>query len=90
MVGLLVFLGGVGLLLLTFRLAYDLYTTSPDQALKVTGKTLDLATSGSSLVGILVRTLLLMVMGLVSTLIANRGIALYTHSLVHPGPSQKE
>lgn len=90
LVGLLTFLGGVALLLLTFKLAYSLYTIPPEKALGLKGKTVDLQVSGASLVEILVRTLLLVVMGLVSTLIANRGIALYAHSLIHPGPDQDE
>ena len=90
-VGLLVFLGGVALLLLTFKLAYGLYSVPPEKALDLNrNKTVDLGTSGTALVGILVRTLLLVVMGLVSTLIANRGIALYTHSLIHPGPGDRD
>ncbi|HWD38230.1 MAG TPA: hypothetical protein VG944_05225 [Fimbriimonas sp.] len=81
-IGLLVFLGGIALLALTFKLAFDMFNVPPEDALKIKGtKTVDLAQSGGQFVGIIVRTLLLLVMGLVSSLIANRGILLYMHSL---------
>lgn len=81
--GILVFLAGISLLGVTFDLAYKLYTVPPEQALKLNGqKAIDLAATGGSFVGILVKTILLIVMGFVSSLIANRGIHLYSHSLM--------
>ncbi len=77
--GILVFLGGVALLLITFRLAYDMFQVPPEKALNlIPGKTLDINSTGVSAVNLLVRVLLLVVMGLVSSFVANRGISLYT------------
>ncbi len=89
-VGILVFLGGIALLGLTFKLAFDLFAVQPDVALKLNQKkAIDLAATGGSFMGILVRTLLLVVMGLVSSLIATRGIHLYSQSLTSVHSSVK-
>jgi hypothetical protein len=80
--GLLVFLGGIALLLVTFRLAYDMFTVSPDQALHLEkGQTLDVALAGRSFGVLILRVLLLIVMGLMGSMIANRGIKLYAECL---------
>ena len=78
---MLVFLTGVGLLLVTFRLAYGMFTVPHDQALGLQkGKAVDLAVAGESFAGLIVRVLLLLVMGAVSSMVANRGIKLYVES----------
>jgi hypothetical protein len=77
--GLVVFLGGVGLLALTFKLAFEIFQVPPAQALKLkSGETLDIAATGSALIGITVRILTLLLMAIIGSLIANRGIAMYT------------
>jgi hypothetical protein len=87
LMGMLVFLGGIALLVLTFKLAYGLYNIPPAQALALTGtKAIDFAKTGSSLVGIVIKTVLLIIMGFVSSLVAKRGIHLYSHSLVRFAP----
>lgn len=79
--GLLVFLGGVALLLLTFKLAYDMFRIPPEQALQLEkDKAIDVAATGNSLASLLLRVLLLIVMGLVGSFTANRGIHLYAES----------
>jgi hypothetical protein len=79
--GLLTFLGGIALLLITFRLAYNLFQVPPVQAMQLTpGKPIDVSATGNSLVVLLFRILLLVVMGVLGSLIANRGISLYTQS----------
>ena len=79
--GLAVFLGGVGLLLLTFKLAYDMFSVPPGEALKLTGnQELEVATVAPTLTGLVLRVLLLVVMGIVGSLIANRGVHMYTES----------
>lgn len=91
MLGLLTFLGGVGLLLLTFRLAYELFTVPPQDALGLRGaKTLDPALAGNSVSRILIQILVLFVMGFVGSMIANRGVALYTASRALPMPKSKD
>jgi hypothetical protein len=88
-VGILVFLGGIALLVVTFRLAYDLYNIPPEQALKLDQqKAIDVAATGNSLAGIVIRSLLLLVMGLVSSVIAGRGVQLYSHSVVREHSTQ--
>lgn len=80
-VGILAFLGGVALLLLVFKLAYEMFNTPPGKALSIeAGKKLDLNTGVNSLLSVFIRILLLLVMGLVGSWIANRGISLYTQA----------
>ena len=80
-IGVITFLVGIGLLLLTFKLAYDMFAVPPSQAVVITDKgALDAAKSGQALFVVLVRVLLLIVMGIVSSLLANRGVHLFTGS----------
>ncbi|MGV3617758.1 MAG: hypothetical protein ACO1SV_20730 [Fimbriimonas sp.] len=91
LLGILTFLGGVALLLLTFRLAYDLFTVPPQDALGLRGaKELDPAAAGNSLTAIVIRILLLFVMGFVGSMIANRGISLYSASRAGASPKAKD
>ncbi len=79
--GILTFLGGIAMLGLTFKLAYDLFTQSPTQVLGITpGKPLDLGSAGASFLGVAVRMLLLVIMAVVGSAIANRGATLYAKS----------
>ena len=79
--GLAVFLGGIALLLLVFKLAYDLFTTPPSNVLGVQGaKTIDFGLVGNSLTVLVMKILLLLVMGIFGSLVANRGISMYTSS----------
>ncbi len=77
-VGILIFLLGVGLLLLTFSLAYGMFTTPPEVALGLApGKTLNVNDASRSGIAMLYRVLMLLVMCIVSSLVASRGIRLY-------------
>jgi hypothetical protein len=79
--GLLVFLGGVALLLVTFKLAYDMFVVPPNEALSLKeGETLQLGPVASTVTGLLFRVFLLIVMGVLGSLIANRGVHMYTES----------
>lgn len=79
--GILVFVGGVALILLVFKLAYDLFTVPPQQALGIVkGQPLDPATTGGNLSALFVKVLLLTAMGLMGSWIASRGIGLYAAS----------
>lgn len=79
--GLFTFLGGISLLLLTFRLAYDMFEVPPRDALQIgQEKVLNPAVVGNSVTVIIVQIVLLLIMGIVGSLIANRGITLFTHS----------
>lgn len=81
LLGIVTFLGGIALLVFTFRLAYDLFTRPPSQVLGIVpGKPLDLAAAGASILGVAARVALLVVMAVVSSVIANRGATLYAKS----------
>src|SRR5512139_2642526 len=85
--GIVVFLAGVGLLAFTFNLAYTMFSAPVEQAVGADGKaTLDLARAGNNLIGVLTRILMLIVMGLLGSLIANRGISLFAGSRTPPKP----
>jgi len=86
LLGILVFLGGVGLLLITFREAYTMFTVPPQNALNLTpGKPFEAPAAGNSLAAIVIKILLLLIMGIFGSLIANKGISLYTQSHGHKG-----
>jgi len=79
--GILTFFGGIALLLITFQQARTMFATPAGEALGIQrGKPIDFNDAGTSLAGLLIRMLLLLVMGIVGSLIANRGITLYTES----------
>lgn len=79
LLGLLVFLGGVGLLTITFKLAFDQFSVPPSEALKLKeGQAIDLSATGNGLIGIVVRILTLLLMSIIGSLVANRGVHLYT------------
>lgn len=80
LLGILVFLAGIGLLFLTFRLAIDMFGTDPSKLFNLEGKTLDLSKAVATLMGVVVKVLLLLVMAIVGGVIANRGIHLYADS----------
>jgi len=79
-IGIAAFLGGVALLLV-FKLAYEMFNVPASKVIVPEGtKQLDLNAGISSLFGVMIRIMLLLVMGLVGSWIANRGITLYTEA----------
>jgi len=79
--GVLAFLGGLALLGLTFKLAYNMFSIDPATLFGIgKGKALDLNTALTTLMAVLVRILLLMVMVLVGGGVAKHGIHLYADS----------
>jgi len=79
LIGLVVFFVGVGLILFAFKLAFDLFQVSPGVAVGVTGaKEVNLNTTISSVLEIIVRIILLVIMAGFGSMIANRGIRLYS------------
>ncbi len=86
LLGLIVFLVGVGLLAFTFKLAYEMFSAPPQNALGIQkDQPLDLGQAGQSFVGVLIKILMLVVMGLVGSMIANRGVTLFSGSSVSGG-----
>ncbi len=91
--GIIVFLVGISLLALTFKLAIELFGREPSDLLGIkTGKTLDLNNAGTQLVGVVLKILLLLVMAVVGGMMSNRGIRLYADSKPAPkdGPVTKK
>jgi hypothetical protein len=79
--GVVVFLGGVALLVFTFKLAYELFMVPPDTALGMKpGKPLDVGKAGDSAALLVLRIILLLIMAFVGSQVANRGISLYADS----------
>lgn len=81
-IGVLTFLAGVILLVITFTLAYHLYQTPIGRLLGIqSGVTIDVNKLGEValrvLTELILRSLMLLVMSLVGGFIAHRGIKLY-------------
>ena len=88
--GLAVFLAGVGLLGLTFKIAYDLFRVPHAKALGlVKGQTIDAGQTGGGLLDVVLQIGFLLVMAIVGSLVANKGIGLYSGSL-HPVEKRTE
>lgn len=88
--GVITFLGGIALLLVTFRMAYDLFSLPPDQVLKLKpGQEINPSETGQAAFVLIFRMLMLIVMSIIGAVIANRGIKLYA-SRPHPPQSAVE
>lgn len=88
-VGLLVFLVGLGLLVLTFKQAAELFSIPVSLALGIKpGENLDFSKAGDAVFGLLWRIATLLVMCIVGSVIANRGIKMYQASR-HLPPSPR-
>ncbi len=91
--GMLVFLIGVGLILLVFYIAYELFHQPPAQALglKLTGDpkkdaaALNYVHLGAQITGLLLHLAYLFLMSIAGSLVANKGINLY-FSALHGSP----
>ncbi len=78
LVGIAVFLVGVGLLLYTFRLALDILSVEPNKAMGIRpNEPVDIVRSGQSFLGLLQNVLVLTLMAGVGGLISARGVRLY-------------
>ncbi len=78
-VGLLTFFVGIVLIAFAFKLAYDLFAIPPDIAVASSeSEPLKLDVTVKSLITILVRILLLVVMAGIGSMVATRGIKLYS------------
>ncbi|CAN5470801.1 hypothetical protein BH11ARM2_BH11ARM2_14540 [soil metagenome] len=87
LIGLGVFALGIFLLYGTFKLADAMFVVPANEALGIQkGRSVDFSMAGANLTTLIVRCLLLLIMGLVGSLIAGKGVALYAGSL-HPKDS---
>lgn len=92
-VGMLIFLAGVALLGVTFYTAWQLFQVRPEDALNLKpDKPLNLNETGVSLLGVVYRIAMLLVMCIVGSVIANRGIKLFAASggMLPQKPSARE
>ncbi len=79
-VGLITFLAGVGLVVLTFMLAREMFMTPPEEALNINeGEMFDVNRALVAGTFILFRVILLVMMAGCGSIVANRGIKLYAH-----------
>ena len=97
--GILVFLVGVGLLAFVFKLAYETFVVPPADVLGVKqNQAFKLETAGQNFAKEIVKVLMLLVMGVIGSLIANRGVTLITGSRnphavardTHPAPRESK
>lgn len=81
-IGIVTFLGGVVLLLLTFKIAYELFQRSPADVLGIKpNQAIDVNNAGKSAMELVFRIVLLLMMCIVGSVIANRGIRMYQASI---------
>lgn len=81
LIGLAVFLGGVYLVYTVFIMAKDMFTVPPNVALGVApGKPIDVGKTGGNAFSIVLKFFLLLLMAGTGSIIANRGILLYSRS----------
>ncbi len=90
-VGILTFLLGAAMVVLTFWLAWRMFQTPPQQALNVKpGAPLDLNPVLARMADLVGRVLLLLVMCAIGSVLATRGVRLYASSALHAKPEQPE
>ncbi|QYK52046.1 MAG: hypothetical protein KF824_07205 [Fimbriimonadaceae bacterium] len=79
LVGLLVFLTGIALIAFAFKLAFDIFTVPPPIRMEaVEGKPIDIGQAADTLSSVVIKVVLLVVMAGFGSMIANRGIKLYS------------
>jgi len=96
-VGALVFLAGLALIGATFWQAYELFTKMPQVNLGIApGKPIDFNVVGLNFVRLILKILLLVVMAVIGSLFATKGVKMYSSAPEHPkkpeapGPSSDE
>lgn len=89
-IGLLVFLAGIGLILLTFQQAWEIFSKAPQFNMGLTaGKAIDFGVVAKNLSILIVRILLLVVMAGIGSALANRGVRMYSSVAHQPAPPAK-
>ncbi len=80
-IGLVVFLVGVGLIVATFASAKEMFAVEPGSAIGINqGETLNINRVTASMAGVLVKIVLLVVMSAIGSVVASRGIKLYVQA----------
>ena len=81
LLGLAVFVGGLTILWFVFTQAKELFDMPARKALGISsGKTLDFNDVGIQALGVVIRMLTLLVMSVVGSVVANRGITMFVES----------
>ena len=81
LVGLGIFLLGIGILFTVFSQALSLFGTPPKVEMQVQpGKPIEISSAFNGMMGVVVTVVLLILMTWVGSVIANRGIYLYSQS----------
>jgi len=79
--GLVVFLAGIGLLVFVFKNAYELFSVPPDTAIGINKKgPISIDEASRSGIALVWRIVLMMIMCVIASIIANRGIKLYSEA----------
>ncbi|MDI9635169.1 hypothetical protein QPK87_31735 [Kamptonema cortianum] len=78
LVGLLAFLFGLAMIVIAFKLAWDLFSIPPEVRLDIKqGEPIDAGNASQTLLTLLVKVLMLVVMAGFGSMVANRGVRLY-------------
>lgn len=77
--GLATFVLGIALLGMTFKFAFELFTMPVESSLGLEkGKPMDVSETGRLGMALLVRVVMLLLMCVIASLIANRGVKMYS------------
>lgn len=91
LLGILVFLAGVGLLAYVFSEAVRIFQVPAHLTLGLEpGKPVDFSKAGDAIFALITRVIVLLVMCFVASVIANRGIKMYHASQLEPEPRAAE
>lgn len=84
------FFAGIALVVVAFKLAYDMFVVPPELALNIrAGEPMRLDDSANNMFGVFVRVLMLVLMAAIGSAIANRGIKLYSVNDSTPKDEEK-
>lgn len=84
--GVIIFLAGIAVIFFVFQQAFSMFLKPPMETLQIEpGKPMNLNNTANSLLMSLLKVILLVVMAGIGSMIANRGIKMYSSAL---GPTQ--
>jgi hypothetical protein len=90
-IALVVFFAGIAMIYGVFQQAWVLFETPPVKALAIEkAKPMDVNVTGTNLVWVLVRILILFLLAVCGSLIANKGVSLFAASRHLPSPKKSD
>jgi hypothetical protein len=90
-IALVVFFAGIAMIYGVFQQAWVLFETPPAKALAIEkAKPMDVNVTGTNLVWVLVRILILFLLAVCGSLIANKGVSLFAASRHLPAPKKSD